>query len=178
MKDQPIATLVLFAAAFGWLGWHAGEVQHARQLRWQSEQRPSAAADLADAIMAEESGHDVEARRYEPRLRRRMGWSAAEATSYGPAQVVFGFWREACSLKSPRELENYSVSRNCIAKVNERHRHALRQLLEREPTLLEILAAYNAGPRNHLAGMEYARRVYLRFVDLRNSANIRTEEEL
>lgn len=69
------------------------------------------------AIIDVESKGNPRARRLEPQLMKKHGWPAAWATSYGLTQVVYGYHKDKCGLKSPNDLYNPRTNIACGLRV-------------------------------------------------------------
>lgn len=99
------------------------------------------------ALIKVESGGDIRARRLEPHLMDRYGFKSHEATSYGLTQVVYGFHKDRCGLKSHTDLYDPITNIDCGAKV-------LKDCYKRTGSISEALGCYN-GDRSG----RYARKV-------------------
>lgn len=91
------------------------------------------------ALIKVESGGDIRARRLEPHLMAKRGWQAHEATSYGLTQVIYGWHKETCQLKSHTDLYDPITNIDCGAKI-------LKDCIRIKGSLEEGLECYNRGP--------------------------------
>lgn len=90
-------------------------------------QRHGVSSLLLTALVTQESGQQMrpDRMRYEPHLQGRFKcptWAneaecKAYATSWGLAQVVYGFWKDACGLESYSDLLDPEINLNCGASI-------------------------------------------------------------
>ena len=104
-------------------------------------------SDVMVALIKVESSGNSRARRFEPHLVKRYGWPKSWGYSYGLTQVVYGFHRKRCGLKSPAELYNPKINIRCGAQI-------FKDCQQKTDSLAAALGCYN-GDRSG----KYARKV-------------------
>lgn len=104
-------------------------------------------SDIMVALIKVESSGNPSARRFEPHLVKRYGWPKSWGYSYGLTQVVYGFHRERCGLKSPAELYDAKINIKCGARI-------FKDCQQKTDSLAAALGCYN-GDRSG----RYARKV-------------------
>lgn len=118
--------------------------------RISAENKKTTAPSLSDIMLAlikvESSGNPT-ARRFEPHLIKRYGWPKSWGYSYGLTQVVYGFHRRRCGLKSPAELYDAKINIKCGTRI-------FKECQQKTGSLAEALGCYN-GDRSG----KYARKV-------------------
>jgi soluble lytic murein transglycosylase-like protein len=104
-------------------------------------------SDIMVALIKVESSGNPLAKRFEPHLVKRYGWRKSWGYSYGLTQVVYGFHRKRCGLKSPAELYDPKINIKCGALV-------FKDCQQKTDSLGEALGCYNGDKSGR-----YARKV-------------------
>jgi soluble lytic murein transglycosylase-like protein len=104
-------------------------------------------ANVMVALIKVESGGDAKAKRFEPHLVKRYGWPKSWGYSYGLTQVVYGFHRKRCGLKSPAELYDAKINIRCGTRI-------FKDCQQKTDSLAAALGCYNGDKSG-----KYARKV-------------------
>lgn len=118
--------------------------------RISAENKKTKAPSLSDimvALIKVESSGNPGARRFEPHLVKKYGWPKSWGYSYGLTQVVYGFHRKRCGLKSPADLYNPKINIKCGALI-------FKDCQRKTDSLAAALGCYNGDKSGR-----YARKV-------------------
>lgn len=105
-------------------------------------------------LVEQESNFNVTVGRFEPHLMKRFGKKEL-ATSWGLTQVVWGFHRDLCNVKTVRQLLIPINNVRCGARV-------LKSCLNRYQSLFDALSCYNGDKTGRYANSVISR--YKRYI--------------
>lgn len=130
---------------------------------------------LLTALITQESGEQLrtDRMRYEPHLKGRFkcaGWMNqaecdAQATSWGLAQIIPGFWAKFCGLESYSDLLDPEINLNCSASI-------LADCLQKRASIKDKMERYRQCLQQYNGGSSYPDEV------LRHLMRIIVEQQL
>lgn len=125
--------------------------------------RHGISALLLTALITQESGEQLrtDRMRYEPHLKGRFkcaGWMNqaecdAQATSWGLAQIIPGFWGKFCGLESYSDLLDPEINLNCSASI-------LADCLQKRANIKDKMERYRQCLQQYNGSSDYPPQVF------------------